>query len=201
MEEDTYHHYGKPVLRLGDDGDLEIHNVPVPNNGERMPWLVRNASLFERLRIVELARPAIRALRPRATSRLTVGELTELSAGVFEALQRLSDQQAATLVLLYLPTYDDYEQPGDLWRDRIGREARERGIAFVDLVEEIRALPRSRVADLYVADDAFGPRSGQAPFSEAGHAWVAESLRTHLRRLPELAVALDGAAPEPGGST
>lgn len=201
MEKDTYHHYGKPVLRLGADRSLEIHNVPVPNTGERMPWLVRNAPLFEQLRIVRLARPAIRALRPRAASRLTVGELAELSAGVFEALQRLSDQQAATLVLLYLPTYDDYEQPGDVWRNRIGREARERGIAFVDLVDEMRALPRSEVANLYAPDDAFGPRSGEAPLSEAGNAWVAEALRAHLRRLPELAIALDDPSPEPGGRT
>ena len=79
MEKDSFHHYAKPLLRIGADGAIDVRNVPVPNNGERLPWLVRNESLFERLRIVELARPAIRGLRPRKVSELTAGELAELS--------------------------------------------------------------------------------------------------------------------------
>lgn len=196
MENDTYHHYGKPLLRLGPDGDLEVHNVPVPNEGERIPWLMRNASLFENLSMFRLAHPAIRALRPRGALRLTVGELAELSGGVFEALQRLTDQQAATLVLVYLPTFEDYEHPGDLWRRRVTREARTRGIAFVDLVEELRALSRREVANLYEPDDAFEPRGAEAPLSAAGHTWVAEVLRSHLRRVPEVAEALERSSPD-----
>ncbi len=185
MEKDDYHHYAKPVLRLGASGELEVRNVPVPNDGERIPWLVRNASLFERLRIVELARPVLRALRPRATG-LTAGELAELSGEVFEQLARLCEQRGATLVLLYLPTYADYENPGELWRTRIAREARKRDLRFVDLVEELRALPRSEAARFYESEGS-GAGGSEAPLSEAGHAWVAEALRAHLGRLPGLA--------------
>jgi hypothetical protein len=190
MEDDSFHHYAKPLLRLTESGDLEVRNVPVPNSGGRVPWLVRNLSLFEQLRIVALARPAMRALRGPSASELTVSELAELSGGVFAALQRIADEQDAALVLLYLPTYSDYENPGELWRSRIAREARTRGIAFVDLVEELRALPRSEVARLYEPLDVFGPRAVEAPFSEAGHEWVAQALRRHLREVPALAHAL-----------
>jgi len=173
------------VLRLSANGELEVRNVPVPNDGERMPWLVRNASLFERLRIVELARPALRALRPPAPG-LTAGELAELSGKVFEALAHLCAERHATLVLLYLPTFADYENPGELWRARIAREARKRDIVFIDLVDELRARPRSEVARFYESGDGAGHGS-EAALSEAGHSWVADALLGHLRALPGLA--------------
>ena len=195
MESDHYRRYAKPLLRLGGDGGLEVRNVPVPRHGERVPWLVRHAPLFEQLRIVQLARPALDALFPARAEKLTVGELAELAGSVFEALQRASDEQGATLVLLYLPTRADYDAPGDLWRRRIAREARRRGIAFVDLVDEQRSLSRREMSDLYVPAFAGDARGEPEPFSELGNAWVAESLWSHLRRLPELAALLDARAP------
>jgi hypothetical protein len=187
MEKDDYHHYAKPVLRVGPSGELEVHNVPVPDDGARMPWLMRNASLFERLRIVELARPALRALRRPAVG-LAPPELAELSGKVFEELARLCEQRRATLVLVYLPTFADYDKPGELWRTRIAREARKRNLAFVDLVDELRGLPRSEVARFFEPGEGANDGS-QAAFSEAGHAWVAQALLAHLRRLPPLAPA------------
>jgi hypothetical protein len=187
MEKDEFHHYAKPVLRIAGDGELEVRNVPVPNNGERMPWFVRNLSVFERLRIVELARPAIRALRPHAAAGLTAGELADLSGKVFEELAKLSAEHRAKLVLVDLPTWADYESPGELWRERIAREARKREIPFVDLVADLRALPRNDVARLYEPIDEGELRGSETPLSEAGHAWVAEALRAHLRDLPALA--------------
>jgi hypothetical protein len=195
MEKDSYHHYAKPVLRVGANGELEVRNVPVPNDGERMPWLVRNASLFERLRIVELARPALRALRPHAPG-LTAGELADLSGKVFESLAQLCAERHATLVLAYLPTFADYENPGELWRERIAREARKRDLAFVDLVDELRGRPRSEVARFYESGDDAN-HTFETAFSESGHAWVAEALLAHLRALPGFAPAPSPAAPTP----
>jgi hypothetical protein len=185
MEKDSYHHYAKPMLRVDANGELVVRNVPVPNDGERMPWLVRNLSLFERLKVVELARPVVRALRPTASG-LTAGELSDLSGKVFEALAHLCDERSATLVLLYLPTIADYEQPGELWRERIAREARTRDIVFIDLVEDLRGLTRNDVLRLYESADDPG-RAWEAALSEVGHAWVAERVLAHLRELPRFA--------------
>ena len=188
MEKDSYHHYAKPVLRIGTSGDLEVRNVPVPDDGERMPWLVRNLSLFERLRIVELARPALRALRPRASG-LTAGELAELSGKVFEALAQLCAERDAKLALIYLPTFADYEQPGELWRERIAREARKRDLVFIDLVEELRGLPRSEVVALLRVRQRLGPRAGRPRSARrATRGWPRRVL-AHLRELPGFAPA------------
>jgi hypothetical protein len=189
MESDTYRQYAKPILRLDDDGSLGVRNVPVPHHGDRVPWIERHANLFEQLRIVQLAQPALDALRPADSDRLTVGELSNLSGGVFEALQRIADQQGATLVLLYLPTRHDFDEPGDLWRRRVAREARHRGILLVDLVEEQNRMERLEMMKLY-APVAVN-ETDSVPFSEAGNAWVAESLWNRLRQLPSLAARLD----------
>ena len=133
-----------------------------------MPWLVRNLSVFERLRIVELARPALRALRPPAATGLTAGELADLSGKVFEELARLSEQHGAALVLIDLPTYADYENPNELWRERIAREVRKRDIPFIDLVEELRALPRSDVARLYEPIDVGRSARQRDPVQRGG---------------------------------
>jgi hypothetical protein len=190
MESDTFRHYGKPLLRSDSEGHLEVRNVPVPNSSAQIPWLVRNAQLFEQLRIVQLAEPALRALERRESPELTVGELSDLVGNVFAALQRLSDEQGSTLVLVYLPTREDYDNPGDLWRQRVAREARRHGIVFVDLVEQQKRLSRSEVAELYLPGTSPESRGANAPFSESGNAWVAESVRATLRGVPELAEAL-----------
>jgi hypothetical protein len=190
MEKDSYHHYAKPVLRIGGDGGLEERNVPVPNSGRRMPWLVRNLSLFERLRIVELARPAIRALRPAAVNELTAGELADLSGKVFEELQRICAQRRAVLVLIELPTWADYENPNDLWRERIAREARKRDIALIDLVDEVRRLPRADATRLYEPLDTSGLRGSETPYSEEGHAWVAGAIGGRLPAVSGVAAVL-----------
>ena len=190
MEKDNFNHYGKPLLRIGGDGQLEVRNVPVSDNGRRLPWLVRNLTVFERLRIVELARPALRALRPRPATGLTAGELADLSGKVFEELAVLAEQHRAALVLIDLPTFADYESPNELWRARIAREARKRDIAFIDLVEELRGRTRTDVARLYEPLEVGGLRGSETPLSEEGHEWVAEAVRRHLHALPRVAAVL-----------
>ena len=191
MESDSYRRYAKPLLRIDANGTLDVRNVPVPRWGERTPWLIRNAPLLERLHLVSLVRPAIEAFGTEPASELTVGELSELSGSVFESLQRISDQQGSTLVLLFLPTRGDYDAPGDLWRRRIAEQARRRGILFFDLVEQQKRLDRREVMTFYAASPEAPGESEPAPFSEAGNTWVAETLWNALQRLPELASRLE----------
>src|SRR5262249_52743766 len=132
-----------------------------------------------------------RALRGQERDHsLTAGELADLSGRVFEELQRVSERHGAALVLLYLPTFADYDSPGDLWRARIAREAHRRDIPWIDLVEEQRALPRADAVRLYEAIDAGAAHSSDTPYSEAGHAWVAEAIRSHLHQLPRVEAML-----------
>lgn len=191
MERDSLGPYGKPTLRLASSGELQARNVPVPRQAGSVPWLVRNLPLFEQLRIVQLARPAFSASWSEQAPRLTMGELAALSTEVFESLQRLTLERGATLVLVYLPSRSDHGSTRDLWRRRMAQEARQRGIPFVDLVDELNEASASEVEALFAASPASDLAGEEPVLSEAGHAWVAKSLATHLRRLPEVVAVLD----------
>jgi hypothetical protein len=126
--------------------------------------------VLARLRGVQLVRPLVDSLIPPPNPTLATGELAGLSLGVFDALAEVHATRGSRLVLVYLPTFEDYEAPRDLWRRRIRSLALERGYHFVDLVEEIKRLPRRDAAALY------HPNGGRPAFSDAGHAWVARAL-------------------------
>ena len=80
--------------------------------------------------------------------------------------------------------------------------ASERNIPLIDLVEELRGLPRGDATRLYEPIDAGDLRGSETPFSEEGHAWVAEAVRRHLRDLPRVVALLDAPRPSaPGPAT
>ena len=173
MQLDTYEHRNKPRLALV-TGSLEAIHVPVPDAPHRNAWLTSNLTLLSRLRSVELVRPLVETIAPRPEPALSTGELADLSLQVFDALGAVHAERGSTLVLVYLPTFEDYEAPRDLWRRRIRSSAEARGHHFVDLVDEIKTLPRREAASLY------HPTGDRSELSDAGHAWVARTLASQL---------------------
>jgi hypothetical protein len=178
--------FGKPYLRV-EDGALRVHNVPVPRLAYRLPWIVENAALVGGLRSVQLVRPVIRSLFPERGPELSMSELAELTLHVFGTLQRLHEERGSRLVLVYLPTLADYENPRDLWRRRIRNDALEHQLHFVDLVERQKALPAREVASFYLPEGTLDVHLGQSPFNERGNAWVAQALHEELIAMPEVA--------------
>jgi len=194
MERDAFQQYAKPTLRRASNGELQARGVPVPRRSESLPWLARNAPLFEQLRIVELALPAIHDWWSEESPKLTMGELADLTVEVFEGLQGLAQEQDATLVLVYLPSRSAPEMRHHLWRRRVAQEARARGIPFVDLVEAQERLPQDEAEKLYGWPGGADPSVEGPLLTEAGHAWVARTLSERLRRLPEVVAVLEPAA-------
>ena len=194
MEDDSYHHYAKPLLRLTESGDLEVRNVPVPNSGGRVPWLVRNLSLFEQLRIVALARPAMRALRAlrvrahRGRARRTVGRRVRGAP----ADRRRSGRRARAALPAYLSRLRES-------RRALAQPDRARGAhARLASSTSSRSCTRCRAARSRACTSRSTVRTrGRAPFSEAGHDWVAQALRRHLRETAGARPTRGARAPRP----
>ena len=58
------------------------------------------------------------------------------------------------------------------------REAKNRGVVWVDLVEKLQQLPAHEVANLYIPDGSL-----EHPFADShfnGNAWIAELLHERL---------------------
>jgi hypothetical protein len=182
-------HFGKPYLRVEDDA-LRVHNVPVPRLAYRLPWIVENSALVGGLRSVQLVRPVIQSLFPERGPELSMSDLAELTLHVFVALQRFHEERGSRLVLVYLPTLADYEDPRDLWRRRIRSDALEQRLHLVDLVERQKALPAREVASFYLPNGALDMQLGQRPFNERGNSWVAQALHQELIAMPDVAGTL-----------
>ncbi len=184
----------KPVLALRGNS-LEVGNVPVPRAGRRNP---RIRSFFEaarrELRVVELGN----ALRIRLTGQApwNTADDSTLRAIVSTAiadLAELSGTNGTTVLLLYLPTFEEYLARGaDSWRDPIRAVADSYPNAwYLDLFSELRKLPPDSAQTFFIQKD--DPHNGNAAghYSARGNHWVGRILLEYLKRIPPVAARLD----------
>jgi lysophospholipase L1-like esterase len=191
MQGDNLFGYGKPVLKL-EEGALRIANVPVPRRPFYVKWLTAIASDLRDLRMFAMLERVRKKLssdpthRRAASGHAMPGEMGQVLKKVFEETKRLADQQGSKLILVYLPSPDEYA-PGETsraWSDFLQREAEALGIAFIDLVARHRHLSASEAATLFSEE--------YRHLSVKGNEYVARAIYRDLMRFPETAaLALD----------
>jgi hypothetical protein len=179
--------YGKPVLELL-DGRLRVTNVPVPRAAYLVPALTQNVALLGTLRLVELPRELLAhfgaAPAPRRELR-SEAEAAENDAAVFAELAAESARRGATLVLVHLPRLatdapDRLQELPQFGVTAIER-ARDRGIPFADLVDEMGPLPDAERRELFQAESLRNGPGGH--YSPAGNRFVALAIARRLVRL------------------
>lgn len=196
MEVDRFMGYGKPVLVLAPGGGFEVTNVPVPENATWAPGLWRSVQGLRELRLVQLyetfvGRPLDLESRP-----LPEQDTAALALRVFEELARHNTEKGSTLVLVWLPMESELSpMPGDAAREGLRLELARRGIAYLDLHREFRALPKGQAAQLFLARGSTRFAAAEGHYSVEGNAFVAQLLREKLLAFPEVAARLPRAAP------
>lgn len=136
----TFLGYGRPVLRLV-DGTLAVTNAPIPRRGYAVPWLTQNAKIFAELRSVELLTKMLGRFA-RSDAGRSSDDVRETSARIIADLRAVNERKGSHLVLVFLPVPTDYDRgESEPWRRWLRREAADREIPYVDLVEELRKLP------------------------------------------------------------
>ncbi len=186
--------YGKPTLEI-EDGEVVVKNVPVPK--PRLPFLPMLRRRFDLsvggLRSAEL----LRTLRKRfvaAANRETSDDHARfdpktwtVAAKVFESLAAMNRAQGAALLVVYLPTGDDYlTNQSDPWRERLRAEADRVGFAYFDLVPALRQLAPDQMRAMFLSKSS----PGTGHYTESGNQWVANRLYPELLRLGDLAARL-----------
>jgi hypothetical protein len=139
----------------------------------------QNGRLFNELRSVRLLGSLVARVSGDASRGGGGGERTwQVAEALFDALAAENAAQGSKLVLVFLPTPWDYDT--DLyrpWRERVRTYADRTETPFLDLVEELRALPATDARSLFIPDGQIG-----APhLDEKGNAWVARQLHERLR--------------------
>jgi hypothetical protein len=182
MQLDSFHGYGKPKLELS-GGQLVVGNTPVPRRSFYARWLTSTLQHLQMLRTAEvLARigqrlPARWSREP--ASRATGENARQLASRVFRELDDITRDRSAKLVLVYLPTPDDYSRTDALraWETFVEGVAVDLGVPLINVIAEHRQLSPERVARL------FGPNRH---YSIEGNAYVANVIHRKLTSLPDV---------------
>jgi hypothetical protein len=142
--------YGKPMLRISGER-LETTHVPVPRRSYLLPWFTQNARILSRLKSLELIEKLLaNGGGSAAPDHSGTETIRSIGTRIFEILREENQGKRSLLVLIYLPVWPDYwnDESGE-WREFVRGEAARLGIPFIDLVEEIRKLPRARAHRLF----------------------------------------------------
>lgn len=178
--------YGKPRIRLV-GGRLVVGNQPVPEAGPRLRRWLNRFEFLRNLRISAILGAGLSSLRAaRGSDAMSEKEMYEISAEIFKHLHEISLENGRKLVLVHLPTKEDYPSPHSLGMRRwIATGAARNGIAYVDLIDDFDRVPVSEMVEFF--------RS--AHYSARGNRFIAERLYREMREVglvpgPEQAWAL-----------
>lgn len=177
--------YAKPVLKI-EGGRLAVKGVPAP--GPANGFLHRLLESSAQLGTVRVLRAASRALGlepagspPRHDG---VQETRAVAAKVFDALQRLNSERGSALVLVLFPVPEELES-GDYtaWPEFVRREAKARGIPFIDTTPAFKSLPPSSLREMFVRK---GPRmypGSEGHFTNKGNEFAAKLIYDAVKDL------------------
>lgn len=197
MRSDSFLGYGKPLLDVRDD-QLVVGNVPVPERAFYVPWLTQNSEAIKSLKTVELLGQLFQTpAQAETNNELAENDwlLEQVSVEILKDLQQLNRTQDGILVLVYLPTLNDYQPDphGDTeqWRQRVRLASQDLGIHFVDLVDEFRTLPATDVPLLFLREGEVEFPGAAGHYTVSGNEYIAQRLYEKLFVLPEVTDRLD----------
>jgi len=188
MQQRSFLGHGKPVLDL-EDGNLVTRNVPVPKpHLWFVPMLERRfaaaAATLRTTQLFESLRKRLAASEGEEDHAHFDARTWQLAAKVFERLDAMNRARGSALLVVYLPTWEDYLwHESDPWRAELRAASQRVGFAYVDLVPEFRGLSLDRVKALLIPEGSPGARH----YSVEGNQWVADRLHSALTNLSFLA--------------
>ena len=182
MGHDNKNGFGKPKLRLVDER-LEATGQPVP----KLKWDISRAVARANLRAVDVGQRVIRWFAGPLRYRTTADpQLKVLAPAVFQAIQRIGEQQGVLPFFVFLPVALDI--PSDRhWYSWLKDSETDLGVPLIDLTPDLRAVSARDAALFFIPENA--PAGGH--YSEAGNKWVAEMLYARLLSLSAVRKRLD----------
>ena len=176
INRDNMYGYDKPMLKVK-DGALVIENVPVPMRSYLVPYITRNIKAFNELKIVEL----IGRLRPGKEAKEPERDRSyDISIRVFEALNELNNDRGSKLLVVYLPSPEDFSGRTDALRRGLRLQLEKMGIHYLNLVDEIRRLPPDLVERVFIPKGSIEYFMSEGHYTDDGNRWVAAIIHRAL---------------------
>jgi hypothetical protein len=186
MTTDRFGGFPKPRLALGPNG-LHTVGVPVPKPGLG-PFKVRFLNTVRTLRsfaLLERFRPSGGGGASALANPAVADATWKVARAAMRDLAVRDSAMGAKLVVVYLPTIDDFKgKASDRWRQSAREAAQQDGYQYVDLVEDLRKVSPDSVDGLFIPRGQLSFRGAAGHYTEAGNVWVEKLLR---ERVPALA--------------
>ena len=168
--------YSKPMLKLV-NGDLKLCNVPVPRYSPPFLRLAEHMQRFDEFRFYQFFKRVTKKIYSQKNIKDTAfdSETKAIALKVFETLQKFNEEKKSKLILVYLPSdedYTDYQPDTDLWRKWLKAEMARRNILFIDLYDDFLQVPFAKAVSLF--------RKNDCHYSEEGNKFVSEALYKKL---------------------
>lgn len=207
MEVDHFIGAWKPVLSIR-NGKLAEEEVPVPRHlirSKLADWAALYGGYFNSLRTVQLINRAAMHLHlnvsPTDAWQKDQQTWTRVFGSILDSLKTLNQSEGSKVVLVYLPTEHDRCNCSnanlEFWRSAVSQEAANRGIVFIDLVDDFQKLPQNKVSHLFIQPGAGRFVGEQGHYTKEGYRYITEEIYSHLIQtgiLPN-----DGSKPNLGG--
>jgi hypothetical protein len=196
MRYPTFMSYGKPTLAV-EDGELVVRNVPVPYRStavaklQRLGWALTTSRTAQVLRYL-LRRPSATPVQPSPQG---VDDLRPVVAGLVDALAALHAKHGTTLVLAFLPMRSDHGDDRSAGWRRAMREIAGSRVPFVDLVEELRAVPLEEAEAYFIAPGASEHGLAEGHYTARGHRFVARAIHRTLSGIEAVKRRIGQSAP------
>jgi len=178
--------YAKPRVRFA-DGRFALENVPVPRAGVLNAWLRRHRDTFGSLRVFQLVGPWVTHPLPEPDydrfPPYSQREAFDVALEIFSDLARTTAARGARAVFVYLPSEFDLGERGQQlapFRASLAEETQRRGLTFVDLTSEFRALTKAETDALFFDPGETQFRHAKGHYTPEGNAFVARLLSNRL---------------------
>jgi hypothetical protein len=176
INRDNMFGYDKPVLKLKEAG-LTLENVPVPRRSFMVPYITRNIGAFSELRIVEL----IGRLRPAKEEKKPERDRSyDISLSVFDELAKLNNERGSKLLVVYLPSEEDFSGKTDALRADLRIQLDKRGIHYLNLVDEVRGLPPNLLEKVFIPKGSLAYFMSEGHYTNEGNRYVAGLIHRAL---------------------
>jgi hypothetical protein len=182
--------YARPRLEER-DGRLVAANVPLAKEQAASRWPQGLSVLSESRLVHAIERRTGRGEAHRARER---ERAWSLASTLFRDLDSLERSRGSRLVLVYLPALSDLRPGGtDARRAALAAFSRRRGIAYVDLTAELRAVSPDTADWFFITPNALPVRGLAGHYTAEGHRWVAARIAERVQATPDLARAIEAA--------
>lgn len=171
--------YAKPSLKVVDGKLLEPEgSLPSPNRLKRFSKIHQKS--LEKLAIVRFSK-ALRRKTAHEPEFLGPDQKPLLTA-ILKASYDLTRERGARLVVVLLPTLDDYYDQShyEMMRVFIEEVGKEVGFPVIDVGSTLFAVDKNNIGDYFLAEGAVPYFGATGHYSETGNAHVAEAVGAAL---------------------